>query len=78
MEVLTTSPGMQFYTGNGLNDPNRKDGKSYMRFGGFCMETQFYPDSSYLCFHYNDFLPVCQSVAACIFGKISKSKGAFP
>lgn len=45
MEVLTTSPGMQFYTGNGLNDPNRKDGKSYMRFGGFCMETQFYPDS---------------------------------
>ena len=45
MEVLTTSPGMQFYTGNGLNDQNRKDGKSYERFGGFCMETQFYPDS---------------------------------
>jgi aldose 1-epimerase len=38
MEVLTTQPGMQLYTGNHL------DGE-FPQHGGFCLETQHYPDS---------------------------------
>ncbi len=38
MEVLTTQPGVQLYTGNHL------DG-SYQQHGGFCLETQHYPDA---------------------------------
>ncbi len=45
MEVETNCPGMQFYTGNGLGGSGYKDGKAYEKRGGFCMETQFYPDS---------------------------------
>ncbi len=46
MEVLTTQPGVQFYTGNHL-DASAK-GKGGMRYGvrfGFCLETQHFPDS---------------------------------
>jgi aldose 1-epimerase len=46
LEVLTTEPGMQFYTGNFLDDNTiGKDGKAYPRRSGFCLETQHYPDS---------------------------------
>jgi aldose 1-epimerase len=46
MEVWTTEPGMQFYTGNFLDGKLRgKGGKIYPHRGGFCMETQHYPDS---------------------------------
>lgn len=46
MEVLTTEPGMQFYTGNFLDGTLRgKGGKVYRHRGGFCMEPQHYPDS---------------------------------
>ncbi len=38
MEVLTTQPGVQLYTGNHLSGP-------YSQHGGFCLETQHYPDS---------------------------------
>jgi aldose 1-epimerase len=41
MEVLTTEPGVQFYTGNGL-DP---DVTGYGRRSALCLETQHYPDS---------------------------------
>ena len=46
MEVWTTEPGVQFYTGNFL-DASRpgKSGKPYPRRSGFCLETQHYPDS---------------------------------
>jgi aldose 1-epimerase len=46
MEVLTTQPGMQFYTGNHL--PKEIKGKQnaiYKYRGAFCFETQHYPDS---------------------------------
>lgn len=46
LEVLTTEPGMQFYCGNFLDGSLiGKSGKPYLRRGGFCFETQHYPDS---------------------------------
>jgi aldose 1-epimerase len=46
MEVLTTEPGMQFYTGNFLDGTLKGvGGKAYLRRSAFCMETQHFPDS---------------------------------
>ncbi|KPK86645.1 MAG: aldose epimerase [Bacteroides sp. SM23_62_1] len=46
MEVFTTHPAMQFYTGNFLDgSATGKDGAVYHYRTGFCLETQFYPDS---------------------------------
>src|SRR5579872_3734118 len=46
MEVWTTEPGVQFYTGNHLRDSlPGKGGQTYARRGAFCLETQHYPDS---------------------------------
>lgn len=45
MEVRTTLPGLQFYTGNKLNGIPGKRGSLYGAHAGFCMETEFYPDS---------------------------------
>lgn len=46
LEVLTTLPGIQFYTGNFLEGcPRGKGGASYHKHGAFCLETQFFPDS---------------------------------
>ena len=46
MEVLTTEPGLQFYTGNFLDGTIRgKGGKVYGPRAAFCMETQHFPDS---------------------------------
>lgn len=45
MEVLTTEPGIQFYSGNFLNGVLfGKDGK-FDRNAGLCLETQHFPDS---------------------------------
>src|ERR1035437_2394796 len=46
MEVWSTEPGLQFYTGNSLDGSiTGKDGKVYQRRTAFCMEPQHYPDS---------------------------------
>jgi len=46
LEVLTTQPGLQFYTGNFLDGTiHGKVGKVYPRRSAFCMETQRFPDS---------------------------------
>lgn len=46
MEVFTDQPGVQLYTGNFLDGTiTGKGGKSYPRRGGFCLETQHFPDS---------------------------------
>jgi aldose 1-epimerase len=45
MEVLTTEPGVQFYSGNFLNGAAGKNGHTYPRRSGLCLETQHYPDS---------------------------------
>jgi aldose 1-epimerase len=46
MEVLTTEPGLQFYSGNFLDGSDLgKDGVVYERRTGLCLETQHFPDS---------------------------------
>lgn len=46
MNVLTTQPGIQFYTGNFLNGTlTGRNGKKIVKYGGLCLETQHYPDS---------------------------------
>jgi len=46
MEVWTTEPGMQLYTGNYLESTMvGKGGKTYGERHGFCLETQHFPDS---------------------------------
>ena len=45
LECLTTEPGVQFYTGNFLENVAGKRGAVYQRQEGFCLETQHYPDS---------------------------------
>ena len=46
MEVHTTDPGVQFYTGNFLDGSIKgKNGTTYQKHAAFCLETQKYPDS---------------------------------
>jgi aldose 1-epimerase len=46
MEVLTTQPGVQFYTANFLNGSLKgKRGVVYNQHCAFCLETQHFPDS---------------------------------
>ncbi len=45
MEVFTTEPGMQFYSGNFLDGCRGKNGHRYERRAGLCLETQHFPDS---------------------------------
>ena len=46
LEVLSTEPGMQFYTGNHLGGTiTGKGGWTYQARSAFCMEPQHYPDS---------------------------------
>jgi aldose 1-epimerase len=46
MEVYTTEPGVQFYTGNFLDGSiTGKGGQVYQQRYGFCLETQHFPDS---------------------------------
>lgn len=46
LEVWTTEPGVQFYTGNFLDGKTPgKSGVTYPRRNAFCLETQHYPDS---------------------------------
>ena len=46
LEVLTTEPGVQLFTSNHFAGKlTGKSGRPYVRHGGFCLETQHYPDS---------------------------------
>jgi len=46
MEIRTTEPGVQFYTGNFLDGTlTGKGGKVYQKHYAFCLETQHFPDS---------------------------------
>jgi aldose 1-epimerase len=46
MEVLTTEPGLQFYSGNFLDGSiTGKSGQAYKQRYGLCLETQHFPDS---------------------------------
>ncbi len=49
MEMYTTQPGVQLYTGNYLESDAQqpaKDGAIYKKYHGFCMETQHFPCST--------------------------------
>ena len=46
MKVYTDLPGVQFYAGNFLEKEEGKEGKIYHRRYGFCLETQYYPDTA--------------------------------
>ena len=45
MATFTTKPGMQFYSGNMMKKSVGKSGKPYDKRHGFCLETQYFPDS---------------------------------
>ncbi|MBA7660572.1 Aldose 1-epimerase [subsurface metagenome] len=45
MEIFTTEPGIQFYSGNFLDGSNKGKGAVYNKHNGFCLETQHFPDS---------------------------------
>jgi aldose 1-epimerase len=47
MEVRTTEPGIQFYSGNFLDGTlkNTRGGVKYVKHAGLCLETQHFPDS---------------------------------
>ena len=48
LEVLSTEPGLQFYTGNFLDGSlTGKDGRVYGFRTGFCLEPQHFPDSTH-------------------------------
>ena len=58
MEVYTTLPGVQFYAGNFIDEQTGKDGAVYNKRSGFCLETQYFPDS----IHHENF-------PSCVFGE---------
>jgi aldose 1-epimerase len=43
MEIHTTQPALQFYSGNFLD--GKPENNNYNQYDGFCLETQHYPDS---------------------------------
>ncbi|HEX2271634.1 MAG TPA: aldose epimerase family protein [Pyrinomonadaceae bacterium] len=46
MEVLTTEPGIQFYSGNFLDGSVKgKHGVAYQQYAGLCLEAQHFPDA---------------------------------
>jgi aldose 1-epimerase len=46
LEVLTTEPGLQLYSGNFLDGTvTGKSGRPYVKRGGLCLEAQHFPDS---------------------------------
>jgi aldose 1-epimerase len=45
LQIFSTEPAVQFYTGQGLNIKNAKQGNKYVPFSGFCLETQKHPNA---------------------------------
>ena len=45
LTTYTTMPGVQLYTSGSLFPQIGYKGKKYQPYDGFCLETQFYPDS---------------------------------
>ena len=45
LQIFSTEPAIQFYTGQGLNIPNAKNGIDYKPFSGFCLETHKHPNA---------------------------------
>jgi aldose 1-epimerase len=45
LKVMTTEPGVQFYSGNHLDGSFVGRGMTFVKHSGFCLETQHFPDS---------------------------------
>ena len=45
MKAYTDLPGIQFYSGNFITEQAGKQGAVYQKRHGFCLETQYYPNS---------------------------------
>jgi aldose 1-epimerase len=45
MEVLTTKPGIQLYSGNKIGDIKGANGVLFHKHSGLCLETEFFPNS---------------------------------
>ena len=45
LQIFSTEPAVQFYTGQGLNISNAKNGNDYKPFSGFCLETHKHPNA---------------------------------
>ncbi len=45
LRIMTTEPGLQFYSGNFLKGQAGKSGKTYAHRSAVCLETQHFPDS---------------------------------
>jgi aldose 1-epimerase len=45
MEISTTEPAIQLYSGNFLDESLKGKGAMYRKHAGFCLETQHFPDS---------------------------------
>jgi aldose 1-epimerase len=45
LEIYTTKPAVQFYSGNFLNNLKGRKGETYNKNSGFCLETEYYPDA---------------------------------
>jgi aldose 1-epimerase len=45
MKFETTEPGLQWYSGNGLQKTKLPNGQSYPKYGAVVLETQHFPDS---------------------------------
>jgi aldose 1-epimerase len=45
LEIYTTEPGLQFYSGNFLDGTLKGKGAVYNKYAGFCLEAQHFPDS---------------------------------
>lgn len=45
LEIATTQPGVQFYSGNGIRSRPGRGDETYGRHSAFCLETQHYPDA---------------------------------
>lgn len=46
MEVFTTKPGLQFYSGNSIDRTTGKGGAAYDRRSALCLETQYFPNGT--------------------------------
>ncbi len=45
LEIKTTEPGVQFYSGNFLNGSLKSENRAFERYSALCLETQHFPDS---------------------------------
>lgn len=45
MDVWTTKPSVQFYTGNFMDNDRGAGGRTYPKYGAFTLETEYFPDA---------------------------------